>query len=68
MIDDVRLAVGKHLPIEFYGRTGGVVPMPEEILEAIHTLEQVARPGRKGILRSLARRSNDLVHLNGHGG
>jgi 2-oxoglutarate ferredoxin oxidoreductase subunit alpha len=35
MIDDVRLAVGGQVPISFYGRMGGVVPMPDEILTAI---------------------------------
>lgn len=37
MLEDVRLAVGGQIPVEFYGRMGGVVPMPEEILEAIET-------------------------------
>ena len=35
MIDDVRLTLGDRLSIEFYGRAGGIVPMPDEILEAI---------------------------------
>lgn len=35
MLEDVRLAVGGQIPVSFYGRMGGVVPMPEEILEAI---------------------------------
>jgi 2-oxoglutarate ferredoxin oxidoreductase subunit alpha len=37
MIDDVRLALGRTIPIGFYGRMGGVVPMPDEILKAIET-------------------------------
>ena len=35
MIDDVRLACAGRAPVEFYGRMGGVVPMPEEIEDAI---------------------------------
>ncbi len=35
MLDDVRLAVGGQIPVSFYGRMGGVVPMPDEILAAI---------------------------------
>jgi 2-oxoglutarate ferredoxin oxidoreductase subunit alpha len=35
MVEDVRLGVNGKIPIEFYGRMGGVVPTPEEILEAL---------------------------------
>jgi 2-oxoglutarate/2-oxoacid ferredoxin oxidoreductase subunit alpha len=35
MLEDVRLAVNGRTPIEFYGRLGGVVPFPEEILGEI---------------------------------
>lgn len=35
MVDDVRLAINGAVPVEFYGRMGGVVPMPDEILTAI---------------------------------
>jgi 2-oxoglutarate ferredoxin oxidoreductase subunit alpha len=35
MVEDVRLAVGGQIPVGFYGRMGGVVPMPDEILDAI---------------------------------
>lgn len=35
MIDDVRLAVNGRVPVNFYGRMGGMVPMPDEILTAI---------------------------------
>ncbi|MBQ4517766.1 MAG: 3-methyl-2-oxobutanoate dehydrogenase subunit VorB [Clostridia bacterium] len=32
MIDDVKLAVESRIPVEFYGRTGGNIPYPEEIV------------------------------------
>ncbi len=35
MVEDVRLAVEGRVPVEFYGRMGGIVPMPDEILQAI---------------------------------
>lgn len=38
MLDDVRLAVGPQALVSFYGRTGGQVPMPEEILAQIGAL------------------------------
>ncbi len=37
MLDDVRLAAGGQVPVTFYGRTGGMVPMPEEIYDEIVT-------------------------------
>jgi 2-oxoglutarate ferredoxin oxidoreductase subunit alpha len=38
MLDDVRLAVAGKTPVEFYGRLGGVVPFPDEIIGEIHRL------------------------------
>ncbi len=32
MVEDVRLAVNGRAPVEFYGRMGGMIPTPEEIL------------------------------------
>jgi 2-oxoglutarate/2-oxoacid ferredoxin oxidoreductase subunit alpha len=39
MLDDVCLAVNGRIPIEFYGRVGGVIPFPDDILGKI---QQVA--------------------------
>lgn len=38
MVDDVKLAVNGSCPVEFYGRTGGVIPTPAEVLEQIKKL------------------------------
>jgi 2-oxoglutarate/2-oxoacid ferredoxin oxidoreductase subunit alpha len=38
MLDDVRLAVGGKIPVEFYGRMGGMVPFPDEILGEIRRM------------------------------
>ncbi|MGD2207356.1 MAG: 3-methyl-2-oxobutanoate dehydrogenase subunit VorB [Anaerolineae bacterium] len=35
MIEDVRLAVRDRLPISFYGKMGGIVPLPEDVLGEI---------------------------------
>jgi len=38
MVDDVRLATECHLPVAFFGRTGGVIPTPAEVLTEIEKL------------------------------
>jgi 2-oxoglutarate ferredoxin oxidoreductase subunit alpha len=38
MVDDVRLAVNGRLPVAFYGRSGGIIPVPEEIVDKVKTL------------------------------
>ena len=35
MIEDVRLAVGENLPIDFHGRMGGMLPEPQDIVEQL---------------------------------
>jgi len=38
MLDDVLLASQGRIPVEFYGRMGGVMPFPDEILREIRLL------------------------------
>ena len=38
MIYDVRLACGDNLPIRHYGRQGGIIPDPEEVVNAVHDM------------------------------
>jgi len=38
MVEDVRLSVNGKAPVKFYGRMGGMVPLPDEVLEEIHKL------------------------------
>jgi 2-oxoglutarate ferredoxin oxidoreductase subunit alpha len=38
MIDDVKLAISCSKPVSFFGRTGGVIPKPTEVLEEIKKL------------------------------
>ena len=35
MVEDVRLAVNGKVPVEYYGRMGGIVPSPDEVVKAI---------------------------------
>jgi 2-oxoglutarate ferredoxin oxidoreductase subunit alpha len=48
MVEDVRLAVRGRVPVYFYGRTGGGVPLPDEILDQIlaiaHGLDETPTP------------------------
>lgn len=37
MVEDVRLSVGCAVPVKHYGRFGGIIPTPTEIVEAIKT-------------------------------
>ena len=46
MVDDVRLAVAGRRPVDFYGRTGGVIPTPAEVLGKLATMnEDLAKGG-----------------------
>jgi len=38
MLEDVQLAVKNEVPVTFYGKMGGVVPLPDDILEEIKKL------------------------------
>ncbi len=40
MIEDVRLAVGSNAKVELCNRTGGMIPSPEEVLDAIKKMAQ----------------------------
>lgn len=37
MIEDVRLAVNGKVKVEYYGRLGGIVPTPDEVVNAVKT-------------------------------
>ncbi|MBK9731586.1 MAG: 3-methyl-2-oxobutanoate dehydrogenase subunit VorB [Chitinophagaceae bacterium] len=38
MVEDVRLAVNGTVPVEFYGRLGGMLPTPEEVVQHLEKL------------------------------
>jgi 2-oxoglutarate ferredoxin oxidoreductase subunit alpha len=47
MYEDIRLATRDRIPIEFYGRMGGVVPFPDEVLKEIRRVykEPISQEG-----------------------
>ena len=38
MVDGVKIALNCSKPVEFYGRTGGVIPKPAEILAKLREM------------------------------
>jgi 2-oxoglutarate ferredoxin oxidoreductase subunit alpha len=38
MVEDVRLGVEGRCPVRFYGRMGGIIPSPEEVVAALEKL------------------------------
>lgn len=40
MLDDVRLAAAGRVPVEFFGRVGGIVPTPLEVLEKMSDMRE----------------------------
>ncbi len=47
MLEDVRLAVEGRCPIEFYGRMGGPIPLPDEILPELEKLDASLAGGKE---------------------
>lgn len=48
MLEDVRLAVAGRVPVEFYGRTGGVIPTPVEVLAKLEAMNEAIAASAKG--------------------
>jgi len=38
MVEDVRLSINGKADVQFYGRMGGMIPTPEEILEKLESM------------------------------
>jgi 2-oxoglutarate ferredoxin oxidoreductase subunit alpha len=43
MVDDVKMAVEGRVPVRFYGRMGGTVPLPDEVLDQIREMHHERR-------------------------
>ena len=48
MVEDVRLAVEGRCPVAFHGRTGGMLPSPDEVLAELRRLDATVRAGGAG--------------------
>jgi 2-oxoglutarate ferredoxin oxidoreductase subunit alpha len=64
MLDDVKIAAAGLAPVRFYGRMGGVIPFPDEILAAIVQLDQetswpLSSPNRARLLNHLPQQVGD---------
>lgn len=59
MLDDVKISVAGQCPVEFYGRTGGMVPLPDEVLAAIAKLDQATKRPAKLAASALLSKSRD---------
>ena len=35
MVEDIRLAVDGQAPVYFFGRTGGIIPTPAEVIDEV---------------------------------
>ncbi len=46
MVHDVREIIGTQIPVHFYGRMGGAIPMPDEIVKEILALEEQITTGK----------------------
>jgi 2-oxoglutarate ferredoxin oxidoreductase subunit alpha len=46
MVHDVREAVGTKIPVHFYGRMGGTIPMPDEVVERVACLQEQITAGK----------------------
>jgi len=47
MVEDVRMAVMEDLPVHFYGRQGGILVTPDEVIHEVEKILEAAKP-RKG--------------------
>ncbi len=61
MLDDVRLAVNGSIPIDFYGRLGGVVPFPDEILSEIQRVATSAPVPGEDPVRAWSKRMVEVT-------
>jgi hypothetical protein len=49
MLEDVERIVARRIPVRFYGRMGGVVPLPDDILPILREMQgdvenEIAQP------------------------
>jgi len=48
MVEDVRLGIEGAVPVNFYGRMGGIIPTPEEVLAEIMKISEAGGAARSG--------------------
>ena len=40
MVEDIKLAVNGAAPVYFFGRTGGIIPTPAEVIEEVKKIAE----------------------------
>jgi 2-oxoglutarate ferredoxin oxidoreductase subunit alpha len=66
MLDDVLLAVRGRVPVEFYGRPGGVVPFHNEILDEIQRINTAPIASPLGTIAQADPRESWLMRMTAH--
>jgi len=61
MLEDVQRAVKGRIPVEFYGRMGGIVPFPDEILAEIQRLRSGSLASNGDPRRGWMKRNAELL-------
>ncbi len=54
MVEDVRLGIEGAAPVHFYGRMGGIIPTPEEVLREILRISEHPGDGVPGYAHRLS--------------
>jgi len=64
MVEDVKLAVGDKAEVHFYGRCGGVIPTPEEILDKVREIVTGKKQRKiKAIVSKIQETEKNLLYL-----
>jgi 2-oxoglutarate ferredoxin oxidoreductase subunit alpha len=64
MLDDVLRAVKGRIPVEFYGRMGGVMPFPDEIFSEIQRLVNQPLVVDSDPRKAWMRRLSNIINSN----
>jgi len=61
MLEDIQATVAGRVPVEFFGRMGGVTPFPDEILEEIYRVNTSNEPVNGNIREAWLERLENLI-------
>jgi len=63
MVEDVRLAANGKIPVEFYGRMGGMIPTPEDVLKKIMELGNYSPVIKSGKTPKLSNKKSKVTKV-----
>ncbi|HIE57176.1 MAG TPA: 3-methyl-2-oxobutanoate dehydrogenase subunit VorB [Anaerolineales bacterium] len=61
MLEDIQATVAGRVPVEFFGRMGGVTPFPDEILEEIYRVNTSNEPVNGNVREAWLERLENLI-------